>query len=298
MRFFNRDVYKGWLRATSQAVEKADESLNVITDFPPEDGILLADTDDVFPSSSENKLAPVHGIASIPITYAPHKHHVEKSKAIIDFEREGSCAICTQELESGKGIYAMCPHPGCESVTHLKCLSQRFLDAESKKRSPNGESEGRSAGALIPIQGTCKDCGGTVRWVDVVKEVTLRMRGAREVPKVLKKLRAKVVKKVGSRKRNGKAAVASTVDNEDELDDEGNGDYENNDLDDEDDELDVTRDDSRFMNAEKDEWHVIADSEDDDDDIRSVTSTAYTVSPGRGVFGKNNALPMVIEDSD
>jgi structure-specific endonuclease subunit SLX1 len=254
-----------------------------------------------------------HGIAALPLTYIPQKKHVEKSKAIIDFEREGSCSICSQDLIHDGGIYAICPHPGCESVSHLTCLSKSFLEGESGQRSNNGESNNTDQDpALVPIAGKCKGCGGTLKWVDVVKEVTLRMRGVEEVEKLLKEPRKKALKKPTPRKRKPKsvdtATSAITSSDTDEWldDDDGDGTAEEQDapkedpLGDERENFDIAKDNAPFSMRDgpydrQNEWLVIDDS--DDGDLRSVTGTLHA-SPDRVERARRMAMDLIIEDSD
>lgn len=39
---------------------------------------------------------------------------------------------------------------------------------------------------VVPIQGRCPQCGGHIQWVDMMKELSLRERGAKEVEALLK----------------------------------------------------------------------------------------------------------------
>jgi len=227
------------------------------------------------------------GIAMLPVTYATHKQHVEKGKAIIDFEREGSCSICSEDLIHDKGIYAICPHLVCETVSHLTCLSTNFLEGEAGQRSSSGELNNTDQSpALLPIAGKCKGCGSTVKWVDVVKEVTLRMRGAKEVEGLLKEPRRKARKKPTPSKRKLKDAIAVTnmraSSDTDEGQIDGTDDDAAEDLDDlrdvdphdEREDFDVTKDDARFATREgsgyeQEEWLDIDNS--DDDGLEPVT---------------------------
>jgi structure-specific endonuclease subunit SLX1 len=43
--------------------------------------------------------------------------------------------------------------------------------------------------SILPIAGTCPKCHGPVKWGDMMTELTLRLRGAKEVDKLLKKKR-------------------------------------------------------------------------------------------------------------
>jgi structure-specific endonuclease subunit SLX1 len=209
-----------------------------------------------------------HGIEALCVDYRDMKAQVEKGKEIVDFEREGSCSLCHTELEHDAGIYAICPHPGCESVTHLACLSTEFLKGDEK-------------GALVPIQGTCPECKKETRWVDVVKETSLRMRGQKEVEKLLR------VK----RREKGKGWSASQVVDEEEqwdLEDEMELDEEV-----------FLRDLNRNKSGEGDSWNALDD--DNDSDTGSITSTvsaSQTKRDGECRAKTATGLDTVIEDSD
>jgi structure-specific endonuclease subunit SLX1 len=252
------------------------------------------------------------GIAALPLTYVPHKQHVEKGKAIIEFEREGSCSICSQDLIHDRGIYAICPHPGCESVSHLTCLSKSFLEGETGEHGSNRELSVTDRGpALVPMIGKCKCCGRAMKWLDVVKEVTLRMRGVKEVEGLLKEPRKKALKKPAMCKGKLKGttteihAITSSDTDEGSVDDpdhdaaEDLDDPRDEDLHDGREEFDVTRDDSRFATVERpidvqEEWLVIDDS---NDDLESVTDSLYG-SPGRIEQARRMAMDPSIDGTE
>lgn len=204
------------------------------------------------------------------VDYTDLKPHIEKAKDITEFEREGACAICHINLEPAGGLYVICPSAGCESVTHITCLSKHFL---------KGDAE-----AVVPIMGSCPSCKAELRWVDVVKELSLRSRGQKEVQKLLR------VKK----SRNGKSATASEAivhsDTESDLDavlsDEELGEIK---------QLQELNP-AKSRGGMGDSWHVIEDSEDSDTgSITSISSQRTMVTPIRA---SKTVLRTVIEDSD
>ncbi|KAH6664512.1 hypothetical protein B0J14DRAFT_247072 [Halenospora varia] len=170
IRFFSKEVHTAWLKWVKATRESIRTSIPIVEDFPPTGKILSGDDIISSPKSKKRKLD--HGIDTLPIDYANQKAHVEKAKEIIDFEREGKCKICSVDLEHSGGLFAVCPETGCETVSHLTCLSKHFL----------GDDED----ALVPITGKCPGCETELIWTDVVKELTLRTRGQKEVQKLLK----------------------------------------------------------------------------------------------------------------
>jgi structure-specific endonuclease subunit SLX1 len=251
------------LKWSKAAAEPVQDSIKVIQDFPTLDTAFGNEND----SPTKRKAKVPHGIAALTVDYFNEKPHVEKGKNIVDFEREGSCAICHNELEHDAGIYTICPNPGCESVTHLTCLGQHFLNDEED--------------ALVPVKGQCPACKAEIRWADVVKELTLRMRGQKEVEKLLK----------GKRVRKGKAVTASQGTNLNEEDDEHDDEME--------DEIGMLREGNfgKRGTAMGDTWHEIDASDDlDTDSIISNTSKAGQATSYTGI--QAIGLETVIEDTD
>ncbi len=266
MRFFSESVYRAWLKWCKTAAEPIRDSINIIQDFPTSETA----SDDGLDSSKIEKGKLAHGMTALTVDYSKEKPHVEKGKNIVDFEREGACSICHSDLEHDAGFYTICPDLECQSVTHLTCLSQHFLKDEEDE--------------LVPVKGQCPTCKAEIRWVNVVRELSLRLRGQKEVEKLLK----------GRRVRKGKAVTASpAADIDDEEDD--------NDDDDDDlvNEIELLRE-SDFARTDTmmgDTWHEIGTS--DDSDTESIVSnkskakqaTSYTGIPAIG-------LKTVIEDTD
>lgn len=104
------------------------------------------------------------------------KEYVTKTKSIYEFEREGNCVVCKEELEAGKGLYATCSNSDCEGTGHISCWSKHML---GKKAEDD----------ILPISGHCPRCKGEVVWSDLMKEMSLRLRGEKEIEKLLKKPR-------------------------------------------------------------------------------------------------------------
>lgn len=169
LHFFAKEAHAAWDRWLKSTDKSHREGLNILTDFGP----------------VEDPNAP-RGIDALPLDYSPLKDYVEKAQNVVTFEREGACVHCDEELESAKGLHPMCPNEGCEAMGHLDCWSQHAL-------------AGANEGIVIPDACTCPSCGGDIRWGDMIKELSLRIRGPKEVEKLLKK------------KRRSKKAVASSA---------------------------------------------------------------------------------------
>jgi structure-specific endonuclease subunit SLX1 len=268
VRFFNEDVHKAWLNWTKAAAEPIRDSIPIITDFPPADSA-PGNESDGSPRTKKRKTS--HGIAALDVDYAKEKDYVKKAKEVIDFEREGACSVCHEDLEHDAGIYTICPNHGCETVAHITCLSKHFLE--------NDED------SIVPIKGSCPSCKVELRWVDVVRELSLRMRGQKAVEKLLK----------GKRTRTAEATALQPIIEPSDID-EGE--------DDDDMEKDIYEEIKRLQGLNLtesrmdmgDTWHDIDDS--DDSDAPPVASAASQSTKAASGTSKTRALGTVIEDSD
>ncbi|KAH6658258.1 GIY-YIG catalytic domain-containing protein [Truncatella angustata] len=171
LHFFAPDVYKAWNRWCSTASEPLRSSLEAFPDFAP----TIANVEGITDSGAAPAPAP-WGIHALPLDYAPLKDYVAKTNSIFTFEREGDCVVCKEAIGPGEGLHAACYNDGCEGVGHVTCWSQYFLAEEQ-------------ADHILPVSGNCPECGGKLVWGDMMKEMTLRLRGPKEVEKLLKKPR-------------------------------------------------------------------------------------------------------------
>ncbi|ROW02721.1 hypothetical protein VSDG_01746 [Cytospora chrysosperma] len=214
LHFFDKDVFARWGRySAGSGVEPLRRTLEVVTDFKPagvqEAGVQKegAEERQKMPATKasttkKNKGAksnvenealeeeekeadeateqPEWGVHGLPLDHSPLAPYLEKGHDISTFEREGNCVVCQQELEHDKGLYAICSNSACEGVGHLDCWSRHLL---------HQRDEGDADGVILPMEGQCPKCSGLVSWSDMMKELTLRLRGQKEVEKILKKRR-------------------------------------------------------------------------------------------------------------
>ncbi|RKF61797.1 Structure-specific endonuclease subunit slx1 [Erysiphe neolycopersici] len=167
LHFFSKAVFDKWSNYCKTTLEQIPKHMSILQDFSPAN---MHPSEDVFCDSGQK---PFYLIAKeLVIDYSNQKSYVEKSKNIFDFEQEGSCTICKISLKQNKGIYTVCPNLACNSVTHMTCLSKHFL---------NGNDD-----LLIPIKGICPACHTETRWIDFAKELSLRLRGQKEIANLLK----------------------------------------------------------------------------------------------------------------
>lgn len=194
LRLFDREVYVRWARyLASDGVEPLRATLDVVTDFKPP-AVLEAeakkeeaarrklvddlDEDEEADGDEDEPEGPAWGIHALPLDYTPLALYLEKGHNITTFEREGNCVVCLQHLEHDKGLFAICPNGECEGMGHVDCWSRHLL-----------RQQGEEDGAVLPVDGRCPKCSGPVKWVDMMRELTMRTRGQKEVEKVLKRHR-------------------------------------------------------------------------------------------------------------
>ena len=193
------------------------------------------------------------------------KGYVEKSLFLLAEGEATKCAVCTKDLGNQVTTAVVCSNERCRMASHMTCLSKRFL-GETGCDSP-----------VVPLSGSCPSCNAALNWIDLVKEMSLRTRGEKEVAQLMRKPRERKNKVT-----KGKSRLPSEL-------------VGNSDDDDIDDGL-VAADivDEPLL---EDDW-VYRD--EDDDDMISVTTAASeskAPSPTR-VEKPDRVLHMVVEDSD
>ncbi|OQO15262.1 hypothetical protein B0A48_00645 [Cryoendolithus antarcticus] len=119
------------------------------------------------------------GIHALDVGYATLKSRLESSKALLEAAEPCRCTLCNVELPGNGDGMLVCTHAACLSTTHLPCLAKHFL------------TNGADKAALLPVEGTCPACRGDLHWVDLVKELSLRMRGEKEIEALFKVKRAR-----------------------------------------------------------------------------------------------------------
>jgi structure-specific endonuclease subunit SLX1 len=163
LHFLSKDARAAWDNWLKTAQKPARADLRILKDYDHPTGTA--------PGGSSPTPTGIH---ALPLDYSPMKDYVEKAHNVVLFEREGRCVHCKEDLEPGKGLYPMCPNDGCEAMGHLTCWGE--------------DAHGRSDdGSVLPSLCKCPSCGGEIRWGDMMKELSLRVRGPKEVERLLKK---------------------------------------------------------------------------------------------------------------
>lgn len=175
--FYSEDVFKVWQKWTQQTLERLRPGIEVTLDEP-------ARVAKAVPPAGTEKLS---GIPGIDVGYVCLKQHLEKAKTVLSTNPR--CSICTDHLPSDGAMTLVCPNASCNSANHLSCLAPSFT---------------KQAEDIVPTTGQCPKCSTKLRWMDLVKELSLRMRGEAEVAKLFKVRKARG-------KKNEEAAGAALV---------------------------------------------------------------------------------------
>ena len=207
VRFFNQEVYQSWQAWCERVDEQVRPGIKVTLDLTQ-----ARQEDDQFtsaqppPKRRKINLIGQGGVDGVDPTYAQFQDVVEKGKFLLDEGDGQKCQICSEGLDMHNDLFVICPSNGCQSLSHLTCLSNRFLQQTQSS-------------LLVPESGKCPSCRKTLQWSDLMKELSLRTRGEKEVKKLL-----------GKRKKTKTATAAEILDSEsDDDDDELGAEFEESD---------------------------------------------------------------------
>lgn len=275
VRFFCKDVYDVWVRWSERVDGQIQSGIKILLDVKqPEESSV---TEEVPPSAQikstrKPKAIGTGGVDGVDVGYSKLKEYLEKSLLLLAEGKSNTCAVCAKEVGVRNAMVLVCSHKNCSSVFHLTCLAQRFLNAEKQE------------GLIFPTSGTCPQCGLELQWIDLVKEMSLRIRGERDVARLMKKPKVRKTKTSKGNNKISPVAVEGT-----ENDSEREQDSANNDS-------DAAND---FEEALPSDWQ----QEENEDDRMSMTSavsdSSYLDAPSpTGSKFPQSRLGIVIEDSD
>ncbi|CAN9089640.1 unnamed protein product [Alternaria alternata] len=173
IRFFAQDVFTQWEKHISKMKTTLRKDITIRV-TPAELPKLAPDVQ----SEMRTHFIP-EIIRAIPVAYEDCKTHVEKSKMMLGDDQKRVCAVCKEDVSPDTSLVLFCPVETCHVVSHMACMSQKFLAEES------------NIDAFIPVQGTCPSCRSSLRWSDLMKELSLRMYGEEELKVMFKTKRKK-----------------------------------------------------------------------------------------------------------
>lgn len=231
LTFYCEDVFRVWSKLVEQTTETLPKGIEVTIN---ESSRSLKNSKQPDGGQAATEGTGIHGL---DLDYARRKGHLEKSQALLATgEHILKCSICKDRLPSSGAATLICPSDGCSALSHLQCLAAHF------HQSP-GEKE-----IVVRSSGPCPSCHAETQWTDLVTELSLRMRGEKEIKALFKPKRAK----------KGTSVAADVLDDESEQS-EG-------------------AEDLREI-AMEDEWPSIEDSSDDDAASVHVHQQAFRSDP-------------------
>ncbi|KAF2769202.1 hypothetical protein EJ03DRAFT_374726 [Teratosphaeria nubilosa] len=258
--FYSEDVYKVWTKWTSQHTDGLRNGIQIKLD---ESRTSTAPNSDV----CDEILVP-RGIHALDVGYSSLKPHMEKSKQRFEKSEWLHCSVCKGGLPASGAMTLVCPSADCDALAHLECLSAFFLQAHGK------------TGAMVPTAGSCPQCGNKLQWVDLVKELSLRMRGEKEVRSLFAKKRKRKTKDIVADSGSEMSAYEDLPDDAVEA------------AEDEIEEPPANREDAHNAG-----WHELPESSDVEMDIPKMRSDPSPFFQ-RPKFMAPNSEPVTIEDSD
>ena len=278
------DIYHSWQKCTSTLENNTHRDIRISLDLAqskhqPIEGSSMS-------SVTRRKLEKrkpalrQRGIEDLNVSYTFLKSHLEKSLFLLAEGKRTSCAMCAETIQSSATTTLVCPHDGCESTSHLRCLAKRFLDEKAHSN------------LVVPTVGTCPGCSSKLEWVELVQEMSVRTRGEREIERLMRQPKNDKAKQVNSKKALYLEAVAKNTSGEalehfDSLEsDPENDHYLSNMI------------DEPLLDEE---WDKNLDDDDDVMSTISATSSAGTISKAgnRQLWTEPQlGLDIVIEDSE
>ncbi|MCJ1370032.1 Slx4p interacting protein [Loxospora ochrophaea] len=271
--FFSEDVYQAWQRwceRVSFNIRKGIKVSSKQTELPLWDEAFSSDHGLGKQNDDHSCQTELDGL---DVGYSALKGYLEKSLFLLAESENTECIVCNETTGLSAATTLVCSAENCRATSHMTCLSAQFLVQEGARDS------------VIPVYGECPKCKTELHWVDLVKAMSLRIRGEREMAKLMKKPRV----------RRAKAAAG-----EDSYPCNFDGEIERKDSDQE-----VIEDETDFGNilgeSVDDGWHYYGD---EDDDLVSTTSVGSEVSLSTcpknplGFEDTGSRLEIVIEDSD
>lgn len=207
LRFFSSDVFKVWNTNDKKANGNMRSNFEIVLDPAAVDTSVKRKTASKTSTKTRESVVPLKGmynaavidpddivqepqpppkigktasmIEKLDFSYLGTKAHLEKSKMLLEGNKRNACSVCNVLIKN-EALAVACPHADCSAVSHIQCLSTDFLHRE------HGDG-GRKV--ITPIGGPCPTCHTTTIWRDLVRELSLRLRGQREVEQLFKPTR-------------------------------------------------------------------------------------------------------------
>ena len=274
IRFFNEEVHRLWETWCGRVDAQLRPGIQVQLDLPQSK---LEEQEEEFssaqpqPSQKRKRKADLigkGGVEGVDPTYARLRGVFEKSEFLLDDDDDQKCSICAKGVDTRNSLFIVCHTDTCQGVSHVTCLADASLD--------------KSASQVVPETATCPICKEHHPWLELMQQVTLRNRAAKEIKKLLAK-----------KGKKSTAAVAAEI------------------METESEDSDAQRDEDVLTAKQVVDEEAGLSSGDDDNDNRSVASADSFLSRASDVSTRaktksatddrkrsDSKLEIVIEDSE
>ncbi|KAL7270783.1 Slx4p interacting protein, partial [Rhizina undulata] len=185
VKFFSKDVHNTWLnwckKETSTLRPHITIDLDLRVSESPTSGPQYAGKnadveeegmgENIEAKRKSRKFARngVGGAQALDITNASMTPHLQKSQDLLNPKISLNCNLCRSPLPNTHSNTLVCPHAFCKHVSHIHCLAAEFLRQENEGRN-NQEDDI----LVLPVHGNCPGCDGHTKWIDLVKEHSIR----------------------------------------------------------------------------------------------------------------------------
>lgn len=189
VRFLSAEAHNHWQRWTERADGLLPDTIHVELDFRAEGASVL------------DSNLPANNMTHIDATYGGIQKHLAKSMSLLHNSATIlACEVCKEQLSRQSDTIVVCSQRYCHAVSHVKCLSHLFLSDEGSS-------------GLVPTLGECPGCKREVAWVALMKELSMRLHGAKTATKLLKRERKNnAPTECNKSSKNGKKATKTDDD--------------------------------------------------------------------------------------
>ncbi|KAF1991143.1 hypothetical protein K402DRAFT_409971 [Aulographum hederae CBS 113979] len=169
VKFFSEDVFRVWQQLVKRAEVPIRKGINVVL----ETGSVTAQVAATQPEAALEINIP-KGIDALDVGYGGMKEELEKSRELMSLDVAKPCVVCKHGIQANEAMTLVCPNATCNALSHVTCLSSHFLQQEQNSQ------------AMLPTEGKCPKCHKTVQWAGMVRDLSLRTRGEKELEKLFK----------------------------------------------------------------------------------------------------------------
>ncbi|MCJ1385413.1 Slx4p interacting protein [Xylographa soralifera] len=186
VHFLSNDVYRRWARCSENATTELQSGTGISLNFQ---GREIERAPPLNIRASEQSKAGDYckeGIEALDPSYASYKTHLDKSLFMLVDVELVHCVVCGDGMHTPNIMALVCPNDECRAAFHVTCLASTFLRKESQQN-------------ILPVYGNCPSCKLQLQWTRLITELSLRIRGSKEIVRLEKKPRKHKTKKPNDR---------------------------------------------------------------------------------------------------